>query len=291
MSDREYRRKRKKEDDEEDSGTNVTYRPRRASYNSMLRNTSRPRGGGGGPRIKGPYVIRHNFRGSEPPLLRYDPRPERPNWSGKVEPWTEPSKYRPDRVVYRPEPDTEEMLKMLEKNPKLSDRLMEKLLERMDKDFEAQTDLIKAKERSDNTNNEGKENIEGTVWSESRPGEISGYIFFDSMQGSRPLTEAIEKEKESVEEVPSEAKETVGESKLSQRIESIYDLPDIEAEPIQDSVELPKETEVTEPAVDIIEQLENQDLSPLEVELFPLEAELYDLEPEQEVEKPEEQGY
>jgi len=49
--------------------------------------------------------------------------------------------------------------------------------------------------------------------------------------------------------------------------------------------------EVTEPIADVVEQLEIQDLSPLEAELFPLEAELYDLEPEQDVEKPEEQGH
>lgn len=245
------KRKRKYKGDDEPKGK-VPYR---GGFYNPLRGRLTSRRGGGGRSKPSRYIKHHDFKYQPEPKDK--PKPERLNWSSKVEPWTEPKQPKPERVVVRTEPDAQELLKELESHPELYEKLIDQILEKMGRDFRDQAEAMGVKDYGELSQEEA-EKIAGEIIENNpsrddepieNPHEISGSLFYDSMAGSVPRKDA-EAQSENVE-----TEEKQGEMPT-------------EIEPTQEV----EQTEEEESSTDVIEQLENQDLSELEAEIFPPET-------------------
>jgi hypothetical protein len=192
----------------------------------------------------------------------YNPKPERQG-SYSARPWSEPAIYRPrERLVYDPEVkqilknieqklgselDGEEILRQLESNPELYERLVERLNEGVDKPEEselAEDEDEKASEHKPELDEQNREEENG----EAR--EKGGLENFPT--GESQVRDGLEG---SLEDAESTLEEKEG------------------TEPINEVTETQSGFSAPEPSSEVIEQIEAQDLSSLEAELYrePLE--------------------
>lgn len=243
------------------------------AYNPALKSRSRV---GYKPKLKISRYFGGHLQSGYRSKPSYSPIPKsRSSSSYAPKPWKEPMQYRPkERLVYDPEvkrilksieqklssePDVEEILRHLESNPELYDKISEGLLEKINGELYEKPEA-----------NEPEEKLTGET---ERMGEYE------------VGKENLEVEDKEVEEV---------EEKIN--FEPLFDKPEIH-EDLEESldVELPTEnnqdvepktdSSLPEPSEEVIEQLEAQDLSSLEAELYQepievLEPEIDELEPE-----------
>lgn len=211
----------------------------------------------------GSYRITRNYpthllkyRASSGPEPKYAPKKER-SISYVVKPWSGPMQYRPkERLIYDPEvkmllqkierhlssePDAEEILRQLENSPELYHKVSERLLERINEDSHEQTEASEAYEPA-------KEELELSTKTEP---DIVAELEQNDVKVEEITPEKLE-EGSSELELPTEQ---IQENELS-TIEHLNVL-------------------APEPNDDVIEQIEAQDLSSLEDELYqePLEPE------------------
>jgi hypothetical protein len=200
------------------------------------------------------YEARHDFRYH--PEQNQKPKQERPSYhGGKI--WTEPTPYRPEkeRIVYDPEvkdllrriekhlieskPDAEEIVRRLESDPELYREISERLMERMCEDFR---ELIET------------ENVEQSEITQksSEAGEESG--------------EDVGKEPENRKSVEEFQASEIDEPNSEERDESCGNGDLLHDAGLENEVEEMPEQGTGERKA--IEEIESQDLSELEAELF-----------------------
>jgi len=97
-----------------------------------------PRKAGGGRPAPKIFGFLHFPRIPSEHKPKLNPIPKLENYGRRNFGWSEPKKLRAERVIIRNETDAEQLLKALEKNPKLYEKLSNKLLEKMNKEFDKQ---------------------------------------------------------------------------------------------------------------------------------------------------------
>jgi hypothetical protein len=229
------------------------YKPR-LEYRASRHNLPIARGRGG-YKPKNYFPQHHQaYQGSglKSEAKSYETKEKASSYSAK--PWNEPMQYQPkERIVYDPEvkrilksieqklssePNAEEVLRQFENNPELYEKVIEKLSNDLESSEANEPDLDQGAEE------EAK--------------------YEDSEQGLEGAEESIDQEN-SGEAEPSIEAETKVEEELP-RSSGV----EISSEPSQEAIE----PQVEELGSEVIEQIEAQDLSSLEAELYqePLEA-------------------
>jgi hypothetical protein len=93
--------------------------------------------GGGKPAPK-IFGFPHFPRISSEPKPKINPTTKLENYGRRNFGWSEPIRPKTEKVIIRNEPDAEQLLKALENNPKLYEKLSGKLLEKMNEEFNEQ---------------------------------------------------------------------------------------------------------------------------------------------------------
>jgi hypothetical protein len=229
------------------------YRPR-LEYRASRHNLAIVRGGGG-------YKSRNYFpqhyqayqgSGLKSEAKRYETKEKASSQSAK--PWNEPMQYQPrERIVYDPEvkqilksieqklssePNAEEVLRQLENNPELYEKLIERLSNDLERPEANEPDLDQGAEEEAKYE-ASKQGLEGA---------------------EEPINQGNSKEVEPSVEAEAKVEEELLES-LSEA--------EISSEPNQEVIE----PQAEEPGSEVVDQIEAQDLSSLEAELYqePLE--------------------
>jgi hypothetical protein len=244
------------------------YKPR-VSYRASKHNLPIARGGG----YKSRNYFPQHYQDYQSPRLRneakkYETREKTNSYSAKS--WNEPMQYQPrERLVYDPEvkqilksieqklssePEAEEILRQLENDPELYEKVVEKLSNDLERSEANEPDLDEeAGEPSEPINQEPSQEVEQSI------------------------DEVVQKDAEVEAETGEEIFESLSEMKIS--TEAIQ-----EAKPSEEI-----EPQVEELSNGVIEKIEAQDLSSLEAELYqeplesiePVEPEVEPLEPTQ----------
>jgi hypothetical protein len=251
------------------------YRPR-----GVCRSASKPLGSHYRFKLGNYQAPRTNY--ATKPKLNYNPKQERSSsYGGK--PWSEPMIYQPkERIVYDPEvkrilksieqklsseSEAEEILRQLESNPKLYERLLERLSK----------DLEKLESNEPENLGEEAEKAEEYKTNEQSPRKVE--------EPSEPIDQEPSEE---VEQSTDEAKQKSAEVEIKIEKENPECLSEAEisTEPVQEEQAeeiFEPQSEAQEPSKEVIEQIEAQDLSSLEAELYqplePLKPTVPDVEP------------
>jgi hypothetical protein len=228
---------------------------------------------GGGYRPKN-YFPRHYeaYQGLGSETKRYERKEKHSVYL--VKPWNEPMRYQPkERIVYDPEvkqilksieqklssePNAEEVLRQLENNPEFYEKLVERLNNDLESSEANEPDLDQGAEEEANYE-AGEQSLEGAE--ESIDQENSGEV--------EPSIESEQEHAEAEAEVEEELPRSPSEVEIS-------------SEPSQETIE----PQVEELGSEVIEQIEAQDLSSLEAELYQEPLEPLEIEPELEPVEP-----
>jgi hypothetical protein len=248
------------------------YRPR-LEYRASRHNLAIVRGGGGYKSKN--YFPQHYqaYQGSglKSEAKRYETKEKASSYSAKT--WNEPMQYQPkERIVYDPEvkrilksieqklssePKAEEILRQLEGNPELYEKLVERLSNDLESSEAIEPDLDRGAEE------EAK--------------------YEDSEQGLEEAEESIEKENSGEVEPSVEAATKVG------GLHESASEAEISSGPSQEVIE----PQAEKPGSEVIEKIEAQDLSLLEAELYqehlepiePIEPEVEPMQPSEPLEQ------
>jgi hypothetical protein len=255
------------------------YKPR-LEYRASRHNLPIARGGGGyRPRN---YFSQH-YQAYQGSRLRgeaksYEAKEKAGSYSAKT--WNEPMQYQPrERIVYDPEvkrilksieqklslePNAEEILRQLENNPEL----YEKLVERLGNDLESS-------EANEPDLDQGAEEEAKYEASEQGLEEAEESIDQESSKEAKPsIDEVLQKDAEVEAKIEEESLESSSEAEISTE-------PFREAKPSEEI-----EPQVEELSNGVIEEIEAQDLSSLEAELYQEPLEPLEIEPELEPAEP-----
>jgi hypothetical protein len=237
------------------------YKPR-VSYRASKHNLPIARGGG----YKSRNYFPQHYQDYQSPRLRseekkYETKEKASSYSAKS--WNEPMQYQPrERLVYDPEvkqilksieqklssePEAEEILRQLEDNPEFYEKLVERL-----------SNYLESSETNEPNLDQGVEE------------EVKYEV---SEQGLEEAEESIDQENSRGVELSVEAA-----AKVEELQESASEA-EISSEPSQEVIE----PQLEEPDSVVVEQIEAQDLSSLEAELYqePIEPEAEPVEPTQ----------
>jgi hypothetical protein len=211
---------------------------------------------------------------------KYESREKTSSYSAK--PWNEPMQYQPrERLVYDPEvkqilksieqklssePEAEEILRQLENNPELYEKLVERLSEGLEKVEAKEPDLDEEIEKDSEQSSKGaEESIEQEPSEEAKP--AIGTEIED--EGNVQLEEVLEK---------------LGEEEGM----PILQLDELKLDKKSEAQQIGRE-EVIEPleehSDEVIQKIEAQDLSQLEEELYEEPTEPLELEQQIEAER------
>ncbi|MBS7613410.1 hypothetical protein KEJ48_04075 [Candidatus Bathyarchaeota archaeon] len=220
-----------------------------------------PRKAGGGRPILKIFGMHHFPRYQPKPKLNPNQRLE--NYGRRTFVWCELKLPKTERVIIRSEPDAEQLLRALERNPKL----YEKLSEKMDEDFDEQLEAnINDAEKSEKEKSGGRREILESL--DIKPDE----------EGKVDLGEVLERlaDEEGMAIFPLgglEVDEKAEPSEASELSEVNKEMNEPCME-IQERIEAQQTIEPAETEPSVLTQLEGQDLSSLEVELLQPEIEV-----------------